>query len=315
MVQVNNVPIANTTGLTNLGDPTPNATSISDILANGDDLESTLIELSNVTFSGSSTWNGSITVTDASGSIEMFTRSAASFSGDALPASADELIAIVTDFNGTQLTIRNLNDVDGAGGGGGCSIENASTILELRDGFACGASTVISGSITGVVISDFASGNTTGRNAFLQDGTAGIVVRFDADHSFPLGQEITINMANTDLSEFNGLLQLNANLSDATDQGVGTMPAARVATVAEINANQDAWEATLVEISNATFSGASTYNGALDVSDGTGSIVHFTRSAATFSGDAIPANAVTITCVVTDFNAPNIFIRNLSDVN
>ena len=316
LVQVNNVPLSNASGLSNVGDPTPNSTTISNIIANADDLESTLIELTDVTFSGSTTWNGTTTVTDASGSIEMFTRSAASFAGDALPGSADRLIAIVSDFNGVQINIRNLDDVDGAGGGGGCNVTGATTILELRDGFACGATSVTSGTITGVVVSDFASGNTTGRNAFIQDGTAGIVVRFDANHSFPLGQQVQIEVTGQELSEFNGLLQVNnVPLANATDQGTGTLPSPRVATVAEINANYDTWESTIVQINNATFSGGNTYEGALEVSDGTGSIVHFTRGAATFAGDVIPGGPVTLTCVITDFNAPNIFIRNLSDVN
>ena len=317
LVQVNNVPLANATGLSNVGDPAPRATTISEILANADAWESTLIELSNVSFSGNSTWEGNITVTDASGSIGMFTRNAATFATDPLPDTADKLVAYVSDFNETQINIRNLNDVDGAGGGGGgCNVTGATTIIELRDGFACGASSVTSGTINGVVISDFANGNTTGRNVMIQDGTAGIVVRFDVDHSFALGNAVQIDVTGQELSEFNSLLQVNnVPISNATDLGPGTMPTPRVATVAEIVANYNTWESTLVEISNATFSGGSTYEGALDVSDGTGSIVHFTRSAASFSGDMIPAGPVTLTCVVTDFNAPNIFIRNLNDVN
>ena len=150
----------------------------------------------------------------------------------------------------------------------------------------------------------------------IQDGSAGIVVRFDADHNFPLGQQLQIDVTGQELSEFNGLLQVNnVLLSNATDLGPGTMPTPRVATVAEIISNYNTWESTVVEISNATFAGGSTYEGALDVSDGTGTIVHFTRGAASFAGDAIPGGAVTLTCVITDFNAPNIFIRNLSDVN
>ena len=320
VLQVNGVALSNASGLANVGDPTPRLTTVAELLTNGESWESTLIELTDVTFSGSTIWNGDLMVSDASGTISHYTRQDADFANNQVPATATSIVAFVSEFNGTrEIQIRNLNDLDGAGGGGGgCSLENVATIIELRDGFACGASNIISGSITGVVISDFANENTTGRNMVIQDASGGIVVRFDANHSFPLGQQISFNLAGLDVSEFNGLFQLNAVIADAIDQGVGTLPTPRVATLAEINSNLEVWESTVLQISNATISGGATYgdnNGSLTVDDGTGQMELFTRSAASFAATAIPGNAVTLTCVISQFNDSDLFIRNLSDVN
>jgi hypothetical protein len=44
-------------------------------------------------------------------------------------------------------------------------------------------------------------------------------------------------------------------------------------------------------------------------------MILFTRSQATFAGNAIPTGLVTITALVSEFNAPQLIIRNTSDVS
>jgi len=70
-----------------------------------------LVTINNVTISGSGTYSGTTTLTDAVGTLPMFTRSAASFSGTAYPATVVNITGLVSDFNGRQLNIRNLSDV------------------------------------------------------------------------------------------------------------------------------------------------------------------------------------------------------------
>ena len=60
-----------------------------------------------------------------------------------------------------------------------------------------------------LVISDKDNGNITGRNLVLQDESGGIVVRFEDDHNFALNQEVEVLISGQELSEFNGLLQVN----------------------------------------------------------------------------------------------------------
>ena len=96
------------------------------------------------------------------------------------------------------------------------------------------------------------------------------------------------------------------------------MPAPRVATVAQVVANLDNWESTLIRISDVTIAGGGTYSGSKTISDGSGEMVLFTRSQATFSGTTVPAGPVTITGVVTRYDnpgaTPQLTMRNLSDI-
>lgn len=43
----------------------------------------------------------------------------------------------------------------------------------------------------------------------MQDASGGITVRFDANHSFSTGDEISVNVGGQDTQEFDGLLQVN----------------------------------------------------------------------------------------------------------
>lgn len=317
LLQVNNVPLLNVTDLGTGVLPTPREATIAEITANAEEWESTVVKVMDATITGGSNFSGSRTVTDASGSIPMFTRNSASFAEDALPSGSVELVALVGDFNGVQLNMRNGDDVTGGGStGGGDPVQM--DIMELRDLFEGGASSAPNErKIRGVVISDINNGNLTGRNLVIQDGSGGIVVRFEDVHSFALGEELEVVVSGEELSEFNGLLQVNSvpNAS-AVSFGNGTLPDPRVATVQEVIDNLEDWESTLVVISGVSISGADgIYNGLTTITDPTASIGMFTRGDASFSSTALPSNEVTLTAIVSQFNDPQVVIRNLNDVN
>lgn len=317
LLQVNNVPLLNVTDLGTGTLPTPREATIAEITANAEEWESTVVKVIDANITGGSDFAGSRTVTDATGSIPMFTRNSASFANDALPSGNVELVALVGDFNGVQLNMRNGDDVTGGGmTGGGDPIQM--DIMELRDLFEGGASAAPNErKIRGVVISDTDNGNLTGRNLVIQDGSGGIVIRFEDIHSFALGEELEVVVSGEELSEFNGLLQVNNVPNDsAVSFGNGTMPDPRVATVQEVLDNSEEWESTLVIISGVTISGTDgIYNGSTTVTDASGSIAMFTRGDASFSGTALPGGEVTLTAIVSEFNDPQVIIRNLNDVN
>ncbi len=170
--------------------------------------------------------------------------------------------------------------------------------------------------IKGIVISDRTGKNLNNKNLYLQDGTAGIVIRFEAEHPFNLGDEIEVIISEREVSEFNKLLQVNnVPLASVKVIGTGRTVTPRKATIAEINMNFNAWESTLVEINNATITGGATLSGNRTVNDGTGTIPMFTQTAATFSGTATPTGPVTITAILSDFNAKQIILRNASDIH
>jgi DNA/RNA endonuclease YhcR with UshA esterase domain len=222
-----------------------------------------------------------------------------------------------------QLYIRDLNDVKDSGlrcsgttGGGGGGNEVLRDLISIRSLFSGTKTTAPENTkIKGIVISDRSGKNLNGQNLYLQDGTAGIVVRFGATHSFDLGDEIEVVVSKQEISEFNSLLQLNnVPLANAKVLRKGQSVTPREATIAEIVANFDKWESTLVRIKNATITGGATLSGGRTVNDGTGSIVMFTQTAATFAGTATPAAPVTLTAIVSDFNAKQVILRNAADI-
>ncbi len=238
----------------------------------------------------------------------------ASFAGDTTPVGNGTIVGVLSIFRDDyQLTIRDLNDVNMEGDR--CGLANQMSIQAVRDLYAGGTTSVASGSIKGIVTSDYTSQSVTGRNLFIQDATAGIVIRFDNNHPFVLGNEISVDISGATLSEFSGLLQIEGvptgnglvvgNPGDATP---------RVATVLEILTNAEAWESTLVQIKNATLSGNTVFSGDVTVTDATGSMVLFTRNQADFAGSPLPSGEVTLTALLSEFNAPNLVMRNASDV-
>jgi len=174
--------------------------------------------------------------------------------------------------------------------------------------------------ITGTVISDRTALNLPDQNLFIQDNTGGISLRFNLIQGFNLGDSITVDLSGDTITEFNGLLQIKSiDNASAVQVGSGTI-VPRLVSVADIINNMagttDSWESTLVKISNATIRNAAStvYLGSDTVRDGTAFIIMFTRSLATFAPSFYPTANVDITAIVTDFNAPQIAIRNLNDV-
>ncbi len=238
-----------------------------------------------------------------------------SFAGDTTPVGNGQIVGVLSIFNGDyQLTIRDLNDVSMENDR--CGLANIISIASVRAQFTGGSTIITTGAIKGVVTSDYTSQSVTGRNLYMEDGTAGIVIRFDANHPFQLGNQIAVDISGATLGEFNGLLQL-----DGVSVGAGSIVAnpgdvtPREATVLDVLNNAAAWESTLVRIKNVTLSGNTVFDGDVTVTDATGSMVLFTRSQSVFAGNALPSGEVTLTALLSEFNAPNLVMRNASDVS
>lgn len=256
----------------------------------------------------------------SSGKIILRSSGYADFAGALTPTGNGTLTGVLGIFGNTlQLYIRDLTDVDmpaercsGVGG----------QLLEIKDlrAFFTGTTTSAPADrkIRGMVISDRIGNNLNGRNAYVQalDGSAGILVRFSANHSYNVGDEVEVEVSGQELSVFNGLLQVNnVQLDKSGALSSGNTPIVRTATVAQVNANSEAWESTLVKIVGATISGAGTpISGNKTVADATGSIPMFTQSYATFANSTTPSGNVTVTAIVSDFNGRQLVLRNMSDI-
>ncbi len=318
LLQLNNVPAASAVskGMGTL--PVPRIATVAQINTNLEAWESTLVKIENATLSGGTagTYSGSVTINDGTGTIVMFTRSAATFSGQNWPMGTVSITGMVSQFDNPQIIIRSPSDVVVSGGGGGGGGANLMTLAQVRALFT-GSNTNAPANrqVRGVVISDRTNNNWDSRNLVLQDATGGIVVRFAAAHNFNLGDSLVVNIGGAEISQFNGLLQLNnVPNANASSPGTGMLPTPRNATIAQILTNSETWESTLVRVTGVTFPQGGTYSGSKNITDGTATMVMFTRSAASFASSNVPTAAVTITAVVSQFNDAQLIIRNLNDV-
>jgi len=318
LVQLNNVPNGNATK-TGTGSITPNTLTIADFLSQASDLEGTLVNFENVlmTKDGEADYVFSIELNDGTATLPMFTSPGASFANDIFPTDSVSITGIAGNFNGAQLNMRNLDDVVVTGGPGGPGgpgdLVTIGSILDMYNGTPFNAA---ESRIKGTVISDFENGNTTGQNAVIQEGNRGIVVRFDSEHSFALGQEIEVIITGSEVSDFNGLVQVSGvSLASANVTGSNTITPMTV-TVSDFLAQSDALESVLLKFEDVTLvgDGGTTFNGNVSVSDASGTVAMFTRGAATFSGAMLPDMSTDLIAVGSQFNDPQIFIRNLDDV-
>ena len=291
-----------------------------------DSLQSMLIQLNNMEFITSDT---SKTYADAvaqatrnlsvkgcgGNSLIVRTSGFSNFAGINVPNGNGSLLAVYTMFGSTkQLVIRDTSDVRFTGprcGSGPTTLINTADVRSLYTG---ATTSVPDGrKITGVVISSRSTSNINGQNIILQQGTglSGIFIRFDAPHTFDLGDSLDINVSGQELSEFNGILQVNnVPLGYATRVAIGKSITPRVATLTQIAANFETWESTLVKVANVTLTGSGTYSGSVTLNDGTSSLVLFTSSQATFAGQTYPANASSITGYLIQFNATRELVVN-----
>ena len=308
-----------TAGVEDLGQgilPTARVATIEDILANFDAWESTLVQVNMAEIAGGSTFGDANEISDASGELATFVYNDAVFSGDELPTGEVTVTGIVSEFNVAQIILRNRADVQGGTTGGGGGGGDQVSIADLRTAFAGGAGTAPDGFIEGVVVSDYTTASVNGQNLHIQDGDKGIAIRFTEEHSFPLGAKLKVNLNGTELSEYNGLLQLNnTELSQVESNTAGILPMPIVVTVADLNNNLEDYESTLIKVEGAIISGGTTFNGGLTVTDATGSVEMYTRTQASFSGTTVPSGTVNIIGIASEFNDPQIILRSAADVN
>lgn len=315
LLQVNLIPNGNGYVLGQLDVPSPTTTTLGALNDNFGSYESTLIRIENVIIPPTASFNGNIAISDGTGESILRTYAWASFANTPVTGGIYNVTAIASFFNGSQLLLRSLSDLE--------FIEEYDpgdadliTLAEIRSLFSSGATSVPAGkSIEVVVTSDKNNGNLTGRNAFVQDATAGITVRFAANHVFNQNDKVRIFVGGIPMSRFNGLLQIsdvpNGNAS-LLQTNVAVEP--QTTTIQNILANLESFESRLVRIENATITGGTTFQGTRNVNDGTGNINLFTRNEATFASQAVPSQAVTLTVNVSIFTTPQIIMRNLNDI-
>ncbi len=112
LLQVNGV-LLSKANLKGTGTVTATTATVSEILADFEKYESTLVKIINCTFSGSGTFTGNKTFNDPTGSLTHYTSSSASFASETVPSSPVSLTGIVGVYGAVkQLQIRKQSDIE-----------------------------------------------------------------------------------------------------------------------------------------------------------------------------------------------------------
>lgn len=293
--------------------------------------QSRVIKLENVQFTSAElgkTWADSVNLVDENRYLEdcngnsliIRTSGYSNFAGHKLPEGNGSLIAIASIYNSdVQLVIRQESEVmlDGERCNPGGE-QQLITIGELRALYT-GGPTLIPDStkIQGIMISDVAAENLSGRNAFIlgEDGN-GINLRFSDYHDYQLGEQIEINVSGISMDEYSGLLQIQEiPLTRVIALGQGTVPPPLERTIQQVTSAIEDYESKLVKFINVTISGSGIYSGGNTLNDGTGTIEMYTYNWCAFANEAYPTYAVDVTGIVGQYgSSPQFYIRNLDDV-
>jgi DNA/RNA endonuclease YhcR with UshA esterase domain len=199
--------------------------------------------------------------------------------------------------------IANIRDVDGNG------IPNDLNKTVAVQGVATIASGVLS---------------TTTLQVFLQDGTGGVnIFRSGTPPTVTAGNEYIVKGT---VIQFNGLTEVNPNLvTDIIDLGASTQPAPQTKTIAQLLANAEQFEGSLVKINNATkVSGTwpttNTFTN-LTITDSGGTDTLVLRINSATGGSAEPTYPVNIVGIISqsDNSSPytdsyQIFPRSAADI-
>ncbi len=249
--------------------------------------------------------------------IIMRTSGFADFKSLPIPDKKGSVTAILNKFRDDyQLLIRDTNDVDLTEEYGCFNNPTAASLADIKALFTGTEITISQNSKIKIVItSDLAKGNTSNQNAFAQEGTTGIALRFSEAYDLNLGDEIEISVGGTKLSEYKGLLQLNLSNSNIIGKTAGTLPTPEVITIAQALTGD--YESRLVTIEGVQFKDITKmYSGGNSfTSDCSDELKTYFRSGSTFSSNQVSDKKGSLTGVMTDFDGAQIYLRSEADVN
>lgn len=251
-------------------------------------------------------------------SIIMRTSGFSTFKSYPIPDKKGSVTAILGKFSSDyQLYIRDTNDVNFTEEYGCNNNPTDASLAEVKALYTGSETTVTQNlKLKLVITSDLSTDNISNQNAFAQDATAGIALRFSDAYNLKLGDEIEIAVGGAKLSEYNGLLQLNVSPSNILSTTAGTLPTPEIITIAQALTGD--YQGKLVKIEGVQFKdNTKNYDGSnLLISECDGDeLTTFVRGQATFANNPVSDKKGTITGVMSDFNGAQIYLRNEADVN
>ncbi len=169
--------------------------------------------------------------------------------------------------------------------------------------------------ITGIVTTDAANKNNgNAGNIIIQNGNKAIIIYFGSSTTGvpDLGDSVMINLTGSTLSQYSNALEIkNIKTAKVTTLAAGKFVTPVPLTIAALNANFNNYESVLVKIMNAKIATSGNYSGSKTINDGTGTIILYTASTATFASQAVPTITKTFQGIATPYGSTNeLKIRN-----
>ena len=297
----------------------------------------TLIELSGVQFEeaaigktlydkdnvlgGATNWD----IVDSAGNTLIFrTSEYADFADIAVPEGNGTIRGVLTKYyNDYQFMARTISDLDLNGDRkrigyaeniGGTKI----SIADLRAKFTGSDTTVPDDAyIEGIVtMSGIDENNMSSKNAYIQDDSGAIALRFSGSNDNKQGYQLKISVKDILLSEYNGLLQANItqNLHVEFVSEGNADPTPVVVTIAELLTGN--YESQLVQMDAVQFVNASgTFSGGQNITDCTDEVVVYTTSYANFADDTYPSGNGSIYGIASVYNTAQLLLRSATDTD
>lgn len=299
----------------------PKAIGIADLVDRAYQAE--LVSLDMVQFTDiTKTYNGTVTLEDKSGAtVPVYTRKDATFSAQTVKQGSGKFIGVVTNFNGPQLLIRDLKDLDGMTGERFQQEEppvGETKLIDLAEARALALGEITADvKIKGVVTSDKETKNLDGKNLYLQDAKGAILLRFAANHNYAQGRELEVRLTGAKRENYNGLAQISGLSPDhVLAETTGSLPEPKEVTIPELQSGK--YESQLIQLSNVQFETVGeglTYNGTRALIDAKGNKVDvYTRKDATFAGSGLPTGSGTIVANASVYNSVQLILRGENDV-
>lgn len=253
-------------------------------------------------------------------SISFRTSAFANFGTTEVPSGNGTIRGVLTKFSNTyQILIRSIEDVqlnnDRKRIGFAESISGTKvTIADVRALFT-GTDSKITDDIyiEGVItMSGIDQNNMSDRNAFIQDESGAIALRFSSTGSLRSGYQVKINLKDVILGSLRGLLQANItqykHVLFVADNV--TLPTPTPITIEDLNTGN--YEAQLISIDNVQFEEEEgTYKGSIPITDCKKTVEVLTVSTATFANEEYPTGNGKIIGIASTYTDPVLLLKNL----
>jgi len=250
--------------------------------------------------------------------IHVRTSKFADFATAKLPTRNGNLQGILNFYNGNyQLFIRNIKDVNLMTNERCDVLEKAEfiTIEEVRNLFLDTTLNITKNiKIKAVITSDAAALNITETNAFIQDSTGAIALRFSSNHELKFGDEVELSLLGTTLETYKGLLQLNhIPTANIIQNKPGFLPSPTTISLSEALTGN--YESMLVRIENIQFKDIDkTYSGENKITDCVDELNVYVRYQSSFSGYKVSDKNGAVIGIMTEYDVPQLYLRKSYDV-